>query len=280
MPELIGELNIVKPVVFNHEEIKQMLKSNIFETIKVNNCPYAICTLPNGTLACSFTNFGAGIFDKELKLIKSTHIDEKDVSLWSISTNNKDRIFFADVKNHQIIMTDLELNRIKCVGSQGDGILQFSDPRVAYYKNRIFVAEHINKRIQVLNDSLDFIKMHELDYCPRYIQVANNTALISSYSPAFVAAYDIESFQLEYEYRGHNGSLSILNSFFYEYGYDNSGKFFCYNENGVLIEEIQTTSFDGQIGHSYDGSLQIFNKTLICSSYRSGKLFKMKKQSI
>lgn len=276
--ELIGHLELLK-CSYSHDQIKEMLKFENCEKIELEYSPYCICALPNDSLLCSFPNYGVGLFDKELKLVKisnflSNPVKEK-VNIWSCASNNLDRIYLADVENHEIIMTDFQLNEIKTVGSIGDGGLQFYDPRLAYSNGYIYVAEHVNKRIQVMNDEFTFISIHQIDYCPRYIQVANKTALVASFSPRCIYAYDIDSFIVKYKYDGHNGSISVINSVFYEYDYHNY-TFYCYNDDGVFIDKIQVNNFKNQSIQSYDGSLQVFNDALICSSHSAKKLFKVK----
>lgn len=278
MPQMIGDIEFSKKE-FSHGKIKQLLKLNSYNSIElgVGLSPLNICVLPNGKLLCSLLFNGVALLDNELKILKRSKILNKNVNIWSCATNNKNRIYLTDLRNNQIIMTDFNLNLIKNVGSKGDSYLQFHDLRLCYANEMVYVAELGNKRIQILNDDLDYITMHDLSYSPRDIKVINNTALIASLSPSCIYAYNIEGFKLKYLYRKHNGLISVINSVFYEY-YPENQKYYCYNEDGQLVDEIETKGINGQLKENYDGSLQIFNNSIICSSYSSQRLVIIKNQ--
>lgn len=270
--EMVGHFKLKRKCGHSYKEISELLKLNTFENFDLGFSVYSICALPNDTLLCSLTYDGVSIFDKNYNCIKLTKFNQDHISIWSTATDNKDRIYLADVCNHQIILADFELNKIKIVG-RWNGNLKFDDPRLSYSKGRVYVAEHLNKRIQILNDELEFIKIHTLDYKPRYIQVGDDVALVSVYSPYRINVYDNEEFQLKFKYEGHNGSISFINSYFYEYCH-HTLTFYCYDQSGSLVEEIKGDKFN--MHGSYDGSLQVFNNALICSAHGNKRLYIIK----
>lgn len=271
--KIIGHLK--RDTDFNYDDIKEMIESNDYETINLDNAPYSICSLSNDTLLCTFTNKGATIYDKEFKPIKTLNrINGKSVNYWTPSTNYQDRVYLADIENNEIVMCDLNLQVIKTITGGADE-KRFNDPRITYYDNHVYVAEHVNQRVQKLTDELIFVKLYPLSFSPRFIQINNDIALLASYYPSQIYCFSIEDFQVRHVYSGHNGHLSVINSYFYEY-YHSTKKFYCYDQNGILIDEIQTDAFQGTLRDCYDGCLQVFNRSLICSAFGAKKILQIK----
>ena len=69
------------------------------------------------------------------------------------TTNHKDKIYVSNSEENRVIVTDLELNMIKIIGTHGKSNDQFDHPRgVSYYKSYIYICDYGNIRIQILND--------------------------------------------------------------------------------------------------------------------------------
>jgi hypothetical protein len=248
--------------------IKLMLKYPKFRTLNLDVEPYSICVLPNGNLlSCNYESLS--LYDKTLQKLKTvSKIDTQSLFCFYATTNNKDKIYFSNSEENQIIMTDLELNKIKFVGSYGKGNENFDYPRgLAFYKNFVYICDYGNKRLQKLNEALEFDRTIQLDYCPIQIKISNDVVFVGSLLCLYF--YDIETFGIvKHIYDGHNGTISEINSNFYEY-YSYNKKFYCYDRNGELIEEIQT---DGCNNSNHNGCIGFLNGVLVISSYESKKL--------
>ena len=227
-----------------NKSTKQMLKvPKKIQTLKVDFEPFSLCSLSNGNLL-SCNNESLTIFDKNLKVIKTvTKIDKLSLFCFYATTNHKDKIYVSNSEENRVIVTDLELNMIKIIGTHGKSNDQFDHPRgVSYYKSYIYICDYGNIRIQILNEeTLEFDKQFPLDYGPVQIKVANDVALIGSLFSLYF--HNLTDFSLIRKFDGHNGTISELNSSFYEY-FSFNQKFYCYSQSADIIEEIQTDGFN------------------------------------
>ena len=258
-----------------YDTVKQILKTvHKVRIIQVNVEPHFLCSLPNGNLlSCNFESLS--LYDKSFQMIKTiTKIDTQSIFCFYATTDNDNRIIISNSEENQVIVTDLDLNKIKCLGSYGKAVDQFDYPRgLAYYKSFIYICDYGNKRLQKINKSLEFDKSIELDYCPVQIKIANDNACVTSlFSLIF---YNLADFKILFKYDGHNGNISEHNSYFYEY-YSYNQKFYCYNRNGQLTEEIQT---DGYNSSGHNGCLVYHSGSFVLPSNESKKLIIIDKQN-
>jgi hypothetical protein len=242
VPDSVGRL--LKNDIEN-KSTKKMLKSipKKIQTLKVDFEPFSLCSLSNGNLL-SCNNESLTIFDKNLKIIKSvTKFDTLSLFCFYATTNHKDKIYISNSEENRVIITDLELNMIKIIGTYGKSNDQFDHPRgISYYESHIYICDYGNLRIQVLDgETLEFEKQIELDYNPVQIKLANNVAVVGSLFSLYF--YNLIDFSLIRKYDGHNGTISVLNSNFYEYFAFNQ-RFYCYSRSADIIEEIQTDGFN------------------------------------
>lgn len=258
------------------EKIKEILrKGKYVKSIDLNINPYSICSLPNATLLCCSSS-NINIFDKKLQLVKTvSNIDGQPISSLTATTNERDRIYLTDYRYHRVIMTDLDLNKIKTTGALGTGPNQYNNPYgIAFYKGNIYVCDYGNKRVQKLTENLDYIRLYPLDFCPLQVKVANDNLLIRSNSESTIRLYDIETFTLKQKYDGHNGYISEINSNFYEY-YSANRKLYFYDQNGSLNDEFQSNGFLNLFTGIYDGCIVILDGNLLLSSYSSKKIIQL-----
>ena len=235
--------------------------------MKLNFEPYSLCALSNGNLL-SCNNESLAILDKNFKIIKTiTKIDAYSIFCLYATTNHKNRIFFSNSEENQVVITDLELNKIKIIGTYGRSAEQFNHPRgLTYYKNLIYICDNGNKRLQKVKDeTYEFDRPIELDYCPVQIKLANDTVLVGSLFSLYF--YNLNDFSLLHKYEGHNGTISEINSIFYEY-FPFNKKFYCFSKNAELVEEIQTDGFNNE----HNGSLAYFKDSFVLPSTDSKKL--------
>ena len=80
-------------------------------------------------------------------------------------------------------MVDLDFNFIKSIG-------QLNTPSGVCFKNqRLYVADNLNKRVQILSEDLELIKSLPLEYHPWKLKVSNEMLCITSDSSEYPATY-------------------------------------------------------------------------------------------
>lgn len=252
--------------------------------IDLKENPFDLCLLPNNKfLASNYDHYNLTLYDENLTLLKTIdRINNKKFKPLFLASDSNTRMFIADDIGHQILMTDLDFNLINTAGSNGTGSQQFNYPRgIAYSNNYLYVCDFSNKRIQKLflnreDDNLSFERTIQLDYMPWQIKICNNTACIRSWTLTSIIFYNLDTFKVKFKYDNHNGKISEINGYIYEYVSSNK-KFYCYDQNGNLNEEIELKVIKNIPYNSFDGCL-VYSKELkniIMSMNKLGKFFQI-----
>lgn len=258
-----------------------------FKVIELHYKPSSILVLPNGYLACCCIDQNIWLYDNELKEVAS--FNNNDGAMY-LTSNNQDRIYMSELEGHKVKIADLNFNQIKSVGSYGDSNEQFDTPcGIFFYKDYVYVCEYGNKRIQKLNAELEFIHTYQFNYPPIQIVIINDLACINSASVdsngndvyLSLRFYDINNFSLKQVYDDHSGTLSVLNSYFFECC--TSEKVYCYNKWGELLKSIEFSHVNirrSLLDKENDGCLVEFNNSFIlsCGEAESLVIFKKKNQ--
>jgi hypothetical protein len=265
--ELIGNL-IIPPVTTHNcdkEEIRAKLKDINFNFLRIKDKPIDLCVLPNGKLACTTNNSNRSIllYDENLNFIKSI---EKINKPEYITCNKVNRIYLSDSKHNQIIMTDIEFKKLKIFDNKLNNPLG-----ITYFNKHVFVCDNQNKRVLKLNDEIDFIASFSLDFQPWQIHLLQNVACIRPFDTGSIFFYNIEPFLFKTKHDYHYGTISIMNSCFYEY-YCGNKKIYCYNIDGKIVEEVKTVVWTNEATHLKDGCLVDFNGKILFSCWSSGKI--------
>ena len=166
------------------------------------------------------------LFDQNLNLMRTIEkFDDVAFSPSRIACDDIDRIYIIDHSIYQVLMLDLNLKKVKGVGSKGNNVEQFDLPNgIAYFSNKIYVCDTNNKRLQILTSDLEFKNSIPLEYQPWLIKISKeSTACISRYDKGGIFFYDLEKFTLnhKYDFHGH-GRISSIHSNFYESCHSNS----------------------------------------------------------
>lgn len=230
-------------------------------------CPGCSCRQYNFRFMIFNTNFE--YVDSHINEQMKECITENDTDAFYLATNKQDRIYSASERQHKVIMFDFKFNIIKTVGSRGYGRNQFECPLgISFHKGYLYVCDKDNRRIQKLNEQLEFLQTYLLDYKPRQIIVTSRLACIRPFesNKNSIYFYDTHNFTLKKKYDGHNGYLSEINSCFYEYNSANK-TFYCYDENGDLQREMKLKIFEQFYVHERDGCLLKFNNKIISSCF-------------
>ena len=181
------------------------------------------------------------LYNKKFEIIKIIDkIDDKRFSPLSLTTDN-DRIFICDSFNQKILMTDLDLNLIRQYGEYGNEEDKVKYPNgLCYYKHALYISDRANSRIVKLTNYLKYLTSFSVDFQPSVIKIVNDIACIKSANTNSIHFYDLlypPYFNFKCQYDEHYGTISILNSKFYEFNNKN-GKLYCFNKNGELEESL------------------------------------------
>ena len=201
--------------------------------------PFDIISLPNDTIVCcNYHNMK--IYDENFQILKTIDtIQENTVRSRGITTNNIDLVYISDLQAHQILACDLNFNKITAYGTYGKGMGQFSNPTGIFYHNRfLFICDFDNKRIQKVSDDFKSCEIFNIKLKPYYIKIIGTIACVCGHSESNLNFYDIDSFNLIFEYINQKGPISTINSFFYNFDFERKN-FCCYNSDGILIDEIK-----------------------------------------
>ena len=100
---------------------------------------------------------------------------------------SQNKVFVTQYSGHCINMYELEGKLIKSVGSEGNGEVQFKNPRgldVSDRNNNIYVCDYYNHRIQILTEELKYHSMLGIGLLehPRDVKVTRDRVLLLNVS--------------------------------------------------------------------------------------------------
>ena len=265
----------VNPELISVTSLNEKLREGQFSIIDLEIRPFDSIVLPNDLiLFANRDDKTLSLCNNNFKVIKKIDkIDDKPFYPESIAFNGQNKIYFTNRNSHEVIMTDLSLNKIKSVGSIGSLNNQFNDPcGICFVNQTLYICDSKNKRIQVLSGELEHKRSISLDYEPWLIKGSNNLICIETNDGKGINFYDLnDNFSLIYNYSHGWGKISMINSCFYECCAKKS-RIYCYNENAELVEEIPIDRFDNIVSNSWDGYLFFFKNMLLMLCYNKRKL--------
>jgi hypothetical protein len=226
-------------------DLIDIIENYKYDNIQLDDIPYDVCVLPNNHLLCA-NYFERNLVEYNEKYEKINVIYELNGIPFgpiSIALNNRNQIYICDYDNDRIIMTDLEFNEITCFNPTDDVTNELCNPKGLFYKNgHLYVCDNGNKRIQVLNRDLEYVKTIPLDDHPLSIHVSDKIIFVNCENKAFI--YDLNCLALKSVCDGKLCRISELSSHFYAFNTDFT-KIFVFDNNGVFLEEIETSRFKG-----------------------------------
>ena len=264
--KIIGDIDFVfkNKSIFTKTNIINRIKTRKFSTIYTNFRSTDSCLIfdQNYLLMANYRDNCLTLYDKNFNQFqKIDKFNGFNINPFGVTTNNLDRIYVTDRDNHRIFMFDYKFKIISVIGSRGSNQYQFQYPRgICFAANFLFVCDWLNKRVEKYSSSLLYKNTIKLEYNPIQIKTVNGTACIRNDKNS-IYFYDLINFQLKKVYDTHNGSIYSIDKYFYEY-YHISNKFYCYNENGTLLHEIEGF-VEGEIKMNEWASLVYFNGSFI-----------------
>ena len=145
-------------------------------------------------------------------------------------------------------MTDLELNKLREIGDKGSNSEEFNFPAgLCLHRNQeLYVCDDGNKRLQVFDQNLEFIKSIPLDFHPRKIKISDTTAFIRGYTSGFNVTFKTYVFDLtswilksKYDHESLYSGICELNSLYYSIPFKSTLTLFNYDGDIVKIIDIK-----------------------------------------
>ena len=272
---MIGELGfeqahkgIDEELGFDHSlkgiDVADLLQKGKHEMFEVD-VVYDIIALPNyHFLMVHFSDGYLGYYNEHLKCVKRIDkINGENFTPIGIALHLKEKkLFLSDYLNRRIIMTDLQINFLKSIGSFGAEINQFDGPNdLCLLNNNLYVCDYNNKRIQVYNTELIYSQSLMVNYHPQEIKTLNSKLFIQS-AESGLFIYNSNDFSLLKKFEHGLCRISKLDSDIYEFNHETK-KLFCYDEHANLKEEINLTSVNENLIGVWDGTFIVFNRAFL-----------------
>ena len=270
---MIGKINFVNRDTIESVDLIQNGKQEIFH---LDATPSDILVFSNNQiLTVNSKNKCLSLYDQNLKLIK--RIRRIGVEMFrpsAVALNmEEEKLYILDHQHNRILMTDLEFNLIKSVGSRGIENEHFRCPNdLCLINNNLYVCDTDNYRIQVFSKDLEFIKSEKVIDKPWKIKASSHSLIIQSVR-CRIFFYDLNDFNLLQKYYHGRCRISKINSNIY--AINHKEKFmFCYDEKGNLKEKVHLTSINEYLTNDLDGSFIEFNGTLLMLSQSRNRIIK------
>ena len=253
-----------------YAEIKNLIIANKYKSVDISDKIWCIYSLSNGFLIAS-NYYSISIYDKDFKVFKRINKIE-NISFYCndlVVNESKNSIYFGDHQNHRIIMMDTDLNHIKSIKNPS-----YLPHGIDCYNDGIYVCNSMNSAIVKFSSDLELEQTFLIGYQPFQIKIIEKTSMVRP--TQFIQNNSIyfhhtETFEFIRKYDGHKGTLNVVGLNFYEF-YFTDKKLFCYDNNGVLLEELEI-EINELTKSRFNGALVFYDKNLIIGSDQPSKLF-------
>ena len=278
--ETVSEL-IIGSILFKNESIvdlKEFLSDGKPEMIELNHDVWDLTALDINRVVCSSINSSClTVYDGTLNLLRKVEIiNGESFSPRGLACNDC-HVFIADQKNHRVIMTDFDFNKIESIGSRGNAYNQFNTIMGICYNNKhLYVCDNLNKRIQIYSKDLEFVKTLKVEYNPWLVKTSNLLLVVQpgNIKPIFIYEISSLNLKLKIDNIAEYCRLSVINSNIYRFNSRTKSVLF-YDENGNFKEEMTINNIDSEVFSScLDGTFIDFNGCLLITSYSAQKLIK------
>ena len=191
--------------------MKETLLNGKFELIEVAGEPASLIGLPNGNLVCG-KHDSVKLLDENLKEIKS--VSTSGFSFCALNRRNERYVLVWD--KHCIISFDLNLNKLKQLGSNGVGINnQLNNPLgLCCHADYVYICDHYNERILILTLDFEYSKTIHLDGLLLKVQKSVKTIGVSCYGGA-TSFFDLKPRALKHKHNNYvTSNINYINSTF------------------------------------------------------------------
>jgi hypothetical protein len=257
--------------------VGDLLKNGEKHVYDLDYNPYDICLKEDQIIISYYEDKCLKIYDKDLNFIKRVdRINGEEFGPIGILANfEKKQFYICDYFNDRILITDLDFNFIKSVGSKGSQNCQFNGPYdICFSSSKFFICDLNNKRVQVYSKDFDFVTSFKVEYKPWNIKSTNITICVEAYSPDGIYFYNSNDFHLIRNYNRYVGRISRINSMFYEFNHETQ-TVSCYDENANLKEQIILKDLDKFLTDICDGAFVYHDGELLIQSWDQKKIIKL-----
>ena len=258
-------------------EVMDILQNGEQEVFDLKASPLDLIVLPNNQILV--TNHSClSIYDQNLHLVKVINrIEDRNSRTEEFrplaTTLNMECKSFYITNYQQILMTDLEFNFIKSIGSFGNGCEQFNGPYdLCFINQNLYVCDYFNKRIKVYTNQLEYVISYDLSCFPWKMKRFRSIVFIQSVNGIY--CFKLEDFSLIKYFQQSHFRMSQVFSNIFQFDYHNK-KLVCYDYEGDLKEEVNFTNEN--LIETRDGALLEFNGSLLMTSFSNKKIIKFSK---
>jgi hypothetical protein len=257
--------------------VADLLKNGEKHVFDLDSEPYDICLKEDQIIMSHFYDECLKIYDKNLNFIK--RVDringEGFVPRTVLANFELKQIYICDNHNNRILITDLDFNFIKSVGSQGSDKFEFNTPLdICFSSSKFYICDHDNTRIQVYSKDFDFVASFKVEYYPDNIKSTNSTICVTGIIQNGIYFYNSNDFHLIRNYNHSYGRISQINSMFYQFNHSTQ-TMSCYDENANLKEQITLKGLDKFLTTDWDGAFIYYNGALLIQSRSDDKIIKL-----
>ncbi len=179
--------------------VADLLKNEEKEIYDLDCRPNDICFKDDQIIISYWDDNCLKIYDKDLNFIKRVDRINGEVfkPLTVLANLDDEKFYICDNHNHRILITDLDFNFIKSVGSKGSNNFQFNVPyEICFSSSKFFICDYYNKRLQVYLKDFDFETSLEVEYNPCKIKSVNCTICVVANSPSGIYFYNSNDYHL------------------------------------------------------------------------------------
>jgi hypothetical protein len=258
-------------------DVEELLKNGNKDTFDIDVKPCEIVVFQdNQILSTNHDEKCLTLYDHNLNFVK--RIDRINGEIFhplGIAINFEEkRLYISDNYNHRIIMTDLDFNFIRSVGSKGTEYSKFHGPYdICLISNNLYICDFNNNRIQIYSKNLELIKSVKLDYQPWKVKGTNSIICVESNSPCGINFYNLNDFNLIQNYDHGLCRISQINSNIYEYC-SKTKTIYCYDERANVKEEISLNVTNDSLAGVWDGLFIQYNGFILMTSDSKKKIIK------
>jgi hypothetical protein len=218
------------------------------------------------------------LYDKNFKLInKIGNINGRGFTPTQLAYDEEDNRIFIQIIDYfiEIYAIDLKFNVINTkqqIKKQTSATLGFPNLMPMCYKNKhLYLGDYQNRLIEMFSTDLLSMKILKVDFNPNDIKTSNSMICVTSGCGIYF--YELLTLIPRGNFNHSSTRISEINSCFYEIN-PLTRVIFCYDEFGILKDEISLENLDIYITNIWDNQFIEFNGTLVLISKKKKKIIK------
>ena len=217
--ELIGNIFYSSPnnIAKMRSIMKKLQNFENEELIEIQSETHDLCMLPNDTFVAADWNARSLVqYDLNFMTIKVVNcFNNKKIRPNGLALNSKkNELFITDVDNHQILITDFDLNLIKKIESK-PGLLKHPAGIYSHKSGDLYVCEEVSHQIQVFDEDLKFKKSINFDYKPWRIKMSFDRAFVIDLHSRIAYIYDLNNWEVLLKFDNGFDRFTEIDSYFY-----------------------------------------------------------------